>query len=194
MVGLGSKSARKRKKAKQQQQAADANGSAPELAQPVSNGSHRHGPALSDLQAPLDTSVLAATQASIADQALKQSAAEPHGSEAQPHEPSSEANTKDSRPSAQREHSGSAPNTPNEQTSPRASGKRKSVRFHLRENLFFEPGGQVPPAAVRTPPKARPKVRFTCCPRPIRNVTRASVLRRTNVKTAVHVIVHRAVL
>ena len=42
--------------------------------------------------------------------------------------------------------------------SPRASSKRKSVRFHLRDNLFFEPGGQVPPPAVRTPPKAQPKV------------------------------------
>jgi len=52
----------------------------------------------------------------------------------------------------------SARDMPRAQTSPRASSKRKSVRFHLRDNLFFEPGGQVPPPAVRTPPKAQPKV------------------------------------
>ena len=56
----------------------------------------------------------------------------------------------------------SAQDTPGAQTSPRASSKRKSVRFHLRDNLFFEPGGQVPPPAVRTPPKAQPKVSRYC--------------------------------
>ena len=39
------------------------------------------------------------------------------------------------------------------------SEARKSVRFHLRSNLYFDFGGKVPPPDVRTPPKAKPKVR-----------------------------------
>ena len=67
--------------------------------------------------------------------------------------------------SAQQVGAALAAETPCEQASTRASSKRKSVRFHLRDNLFFEPGGQVPPPAVRTPPKAQPKVGGPLSPR-----------------------------
>ncbi|KAK9916211.1 hypothetical protein WJX75_000105 [Coccomyxa subellipsoidea] len=37
------------------------------------------------------------------------------------------------------------------------SQRKKQVKFQMKNNLYFEKGGPVPPAEVRTPPTAKPK-------------------------------------
>jgi hypothetical protein len=163
----GKKSKRKRQKV-QQQQAADATGHAPEPVQAGSCEAPSDGASTPDLgKTKLHCSPGAIVQTAVPvpspREGLEHSPAEPDGSEARPDGTSAEVPRQDGRLSAQQEQPAEALSTLGDQTSPRASSRRKSVRFHLRDNLFFEPGGQVPPAAVRTPPKARPKVCLIRC-------------------------------
>ena len=156
-----SKAKRKRMK-KLQQKLAEANGHAPppELGQAphaAADGDALVDDSLHDTSGANSKQPETAPPAPSTAQGVQQPEVEPDGSEALMNGTSSAAASPASRQTSQ-PVAASAPDLPRKQTSPLGSSKRKSVRFHLRDNLFFEPGGQVPPAAVRTPPKAQPKV------------------------------------
>ncbi len=157
----GSKAKRKRMK-KLQQQLADASGDGPvERAEAGSAAANGTSPDASGARGVAGVSEQAEPPVSMqdADDGVQQAHAESTDSKGPANGHSSEAGiTPNGQLSMQQTGGASAQDTPRGQTSPRASSKRKSVRFHLRDNLFFEPGGQVPPPAVRTPPKAQPKV------------------------------------
>ena len=179
-AATGSKSKRKRRKG-QQQQVADANGHTSEPVQAssgeaASGGAFMPGLGKTALHGPASASGRAPMPAPSLGDGVKLASAQPNGSETAADAASLAASRRDGSSSAQREPSVVADSKPGEQTSPRDSSKRKSVRFHLRDNLFFEPGGQVPPAAVRTPPKARPKVRHAAAV--LRSATMHCVLPR----------------